>query len=123
MIQKTIDQNSIKLLVNTFYIKIREIPELQSIFESKIGTSQDDWQPHLEKMYSFWNSILLREGSYHGRPMVAHRELEYFPPELFDVWLDAFQETAKSIFNEEDTKLVVQRAEIIAQSLKAGIYR
>ncbi len=122
MNKNSINHDSIKLLVDTFYTKVREVPELQSIFEKQIGTSQEEWRPHLEKMYSFWNSILLREGSYHGRPMDVHRDLPPFPPELFDVWLNAFTQTAKQIFNNDDAMTINKRAQTIAQSLKAGIY-
>jgi hemoglobin len=48
-------------LVNTFYGRIREDELLGPIFNDTI---QDRWPEHLEKMYSFWQTILLQEHTY-----------------------------------------------------------
>ena len=48
----------VKLLVDTFYGKIREDALLSPIFN---GIIQDRWPAHLEKMYRFWQTVLLKE--------------------------------------------------------------
>ena len=55
----------IKLLVDTFYQKVRENEMLSPIFNSII---QDRWPQHLEKMYTFWQTVLLQEHTYFGSP-------------------------------------------------------
>lgn len=74
----------IKLLVDTFYEKVRENELLSPIFNSKIGNR---WPEHLEKMYRFWQTVLLQEHTYYGSPFPPHAKL---PVEQhhFDTWLE-----------------------------------
>ena len=67
-----ITEDSIKTLVDNFYIKVRQDTELGSIFNEAIGYSDEEWQPHLEKLYAFWSSIMLASRRYHGNPMKKH---------------------------------------------------
>ena len=48
----------VKLLVDSFYGKVRKDPMLKDIFNNKI---EDRWPEHLEKMYRFWQTVLLEE--------------------------------------------------------------
>ena len=50
--------DDIKLLVDTFYGKIRENELLGPIFN---GILKDRWPAHLEKMYRFWQTVLLEQ--------------------------------------------------------------
>ena len=51
----------IKLMVDSFYGKVREDAMLSFIFNDRI---QDRWPEHLEKMYRFWQTVLLDEHTY-----------------------------------------------------------
>ena len=117
-----ISEESIILLVNTFYVNIRRSPELKDIFERAIGNDDDSWSVHLEKMYSFWSSLMLRSGRYHGNPIKSHQELPYFPPELFDVWLTIFSETTRSLFNEEASQKFIDKSQMIATTLRSALF-
>lgn len=48
----------VKKLVNHFYDKVRKDALLSPIFTQRIG---DQWPQHLEKMYKFWQTVLLKE--------------------------------------------------------------
>ena len=63
------DIEDIKLMVNAFYDQIRENEVLGPIFN---GIIQDRWPQHLEKMYTFWQTILLEEHTYFGSPFPPH---------------------------------------------------
>ena len=91
------DLNDIKLLVNTFYGKVRENPMLKDIFNTII---QDRWPEHLAKMYNFWQTVLLEEHTYYGSPFVPHAKL---PVDLehFDKWLLLFNSTVDDLFEGE----------------------
>ena len=60
-------KDDIILLVNEFYTKIQIDPIIGYIFTD---VAKLDWNVHLPKMYSFWESILFGTGSYKGNPMV-----------------------------------------------------
>ena len=85
----------IKLLVDTFYIKVQTDDIIGSIFNEKIGNR---WPEHLEKMYRFWQTILLEVHSYSGSPFPPHKQLPV-AKEHFDRWMEIFTETTNSLFS------------------------
>lgn len=87
----------IKLLVNTFYQKVRENELLGPIFESVI---KDRWPEHLEKMYRFWQTVLLEDHTYFGSPFPPHAKLPV-DKKHFDTWLVLWHGTINSFFSGE----------------------
>lgn len=86
--------DDIRLLVNTFYGKIREDDLLKDIFNNVI---QDRWGEHLEKMYRFWQTVLLEEHTYNGSPFLPHARLPV-EKEHFDQWLSLFGQAMDELF-------------------------
>ena len=87
----------VKLLVNTFYDKVMKDNVLANIFNNKIGNK---WPEHLDKMYRFWQTVLLEEHSYHGSPFIPHAKLPV-TKEHFIQWLALFNETIDVLFEGE----------------------
>lgn len=100
----------IRLLVNTFYDNIRKDDMLGIIFNQNI---QDRWPEHLEKMYRFWQTILLEEYTYDGRPFPPHAHLP-IQQIHFDHWLSLFRETLDQLFEGPKTEEAKWRAEKMA---------
>ena len=86
--------DDIKLLVDSFYSKVQKDEKIGAIFNEKIG---DRWAEHLEKMYRFWQTVLLEEHSYSGSPFPPHRQLPV-DKEHFNQWVAIFTETVDSLF-------------------------
>ncbi len=107
----------IEKLVYDFYDQIRTDDLLGPVFNAEI----DDWDEHLPKMVSFWNSVILKTRTYNGRPVPAHAKLEGLTKGHFDRWLEMFEETANKIFTPENAHEFVSRAHQIAMSLKNAI--
>lgn len=86
--------DDIKLLVDSFYGKVREDNLLKDIFNERI---EDRWPQHLEKMYRFWQTVLLEEHTYFGSPFVPHAKL---PVEQhhFEQWVKIFHEIVDEHF-------------------------
>jgi len=84
----------IKLLVNSFYGKIRAHELLGPIFN---GVIQDRWPQHLEKMYRFWQTVLLEDHTYFGSPFPPHVKLPV-EKKHFDAWLETWQATLHDHF-------------------------
>jgi len=84
----------IKLLVNTFYEKVQHDDLIGPIFNQKmIGR----WPEHLEKMYRFWQTILLEEHTYSGTPFPPHKHLPVNQSH-FDRWMEIFTVTVDNLF-------------------------
>jgi len=84
----------IQVLVNSFYGKVRENPMLGPIFNGVIG---ERWPQHLEKMYRFWQTVLLEEHTYSGSPFPPHAKLP-INQEHFDTWLALWHQTVDTYF-------------------------
>lgn len=101
----------VKTLVNTFYGKVQNDEELSSVFESVV---QGNWEPHLEKMYTFWQTILLNERTYYGRPFPPHAKLP-IGSEHFERWLCLFTETLQENFEGKKADEALWRANKMAE--------
>lgn len=101
----------VKLLVDSFYDKVRKDDLLKDIFDDVI---QDRWPEHLEKMYRFWQTVLLDERTYEGRPFVPHM---YLPVESehFNRWLDLFESTLAEHFHGDNVETARWQANRMAQ--------
>ncbi len=86
--------NDIQLLVNTFYSKVRENDLLAPIFNEKI---EDRWPEHLEKMYRFWQTVLLQDHTYFGSPFPPHAKLEVSQLH-FTTWLELWHSSIDGLF-------------------------
>ncbi|WP_297336206.1 group III truncated hemoglobin [Algoriphagus sp.] len=64
--------SGIRILVDQSYRKVRQNDLLKNIFETII---QYRWEDHLEKMYQFWQTVLLDEHTFQGSPFVPHPHL------------------------------------------------
>lgn len=95
----------IKVMVDECYEKIRKDDLLRDIFNEKI---QERWPDHLEKMYKFWQTVLLEQHTYFGSPFVPHAKLAV-EEKHFDRWIQLFFETIdKRFYGEKAEKAKLQ---------------
>lgn len=100
----------VQLLVDSFYGKVREDEVLKDIFNDVI---QERWPEHLEKMYRFWQTVLLNEHTYFGSPFVPHAKLP-LSQKHFDRWLQLFRKTLDEHFFGNVAKKAELQAERMA---------
>ncbi|MBS7232413.1 group III truncated hemoglobin [Flavobacterium psychroterrae] len=86
--------DDIKLLVNTFYDKVQKDDLIGPIFNERI---LGRWPEHLEKMYRFWQTILLEVHTYSGTPFPPHKHLPTNQSH-FDRWMEIFTSTVDGLF-------------------------
>lgn len=113
--------DDIKLLVDSFYGKVRKNELLGPIFD---GVIQDRWPHHLGKMYTFWETILLGNHTYYGSPFPPHAKLPV-DGEHFQEWLRLFYETLDEHFTGEKAEEAKWRAGKMAEMFqyKINYYR
>lgn len=111
---------SIRRLVDAFYERVRDDPELGPVFNDAVH----DWPEHLETLTNFWSSVILGERRYHGRPVPAHiRHRDRITPELFLRWLALWGVTARELLAPDDAALFVDKAELIGRSLQYALFQ
>ncbi len=111
-----IDERMIEQLVRGFYSRVREDELLGPVFDARI----QDWEPHLQRMFAFWSSVVLGSGVYSGQPMRMHLPLPV-DARHFDRWLELFGKTACDLFGEQVAQHFIEPARRIATSLELGI--
>lgn len=93
---KDIEQlEDVKILVDDFYTQVRKDDLIGIIFEKQI---QDRWPIHLQKMYEFWETILLGKSTYMSKPFPPHALLP-LDKTHFERWLEIFEFTLDSHFS------------------------
>lgn len=107
----------IKNMVNSFYGLVREDDLLGPIFNARIG---DRWPEHLEKMYGFWETVLLNVHSYSGSPFRPHSQMP-INKEHFDKWLQLFEKSIKANFEGAVADDALERARKMAQMFQFKI--
>lgn len=107
--KKIEDLDDIKLFVDEFYDKVRGDELIGPVFSSTIS----DWQPHLEKMYAFWNAALFGVPGFKGNPFAKHTPLP-IAQEHFDRWLELFAATIDAHFTGAMAEETKQRAGLMA---------
>lgn len=117
--EQSLTEPALEPFLAAFYAKVRRDPELGPIFAAAIPN--DAWPEHLSVIKDFWSSVLFKTGKYKGNPFAAHLG-RGIRPEHFGRWLALFGETARERFPPGDAALLIERAEQIAQSLKAGLF-
>jgi hemoglobin len=101
----------IKMLVDIFYERIRANDLLGPIFNSILN---DRWSSHLEKMYRFWQTVLLQEHTYTGSPFVPHAKLP-IDQLHFDTWLTIWNDTINDLFEGEKAEEAKWRGDKMAE--------
>ena len=110
----SITPDQISRLVETFYDRVHHHALLSPIFAQQ---TTEAWDVHLDKMKSFWRSVLLKTGEYKGKPVPAHQKLEGVTTQHFQEWIELFSSTSREVFELEAAELVIATAKNIATSL------
>lgn len=106
--------DDIKLLVDNFYDRVRQDALLEPIFFAHIA---DNWEPHLNKMYLFWNAALFGEKGYVGNPFARHAQMPLTGTH-FEHWLHWFEETVDAHFEGTVAEDAKWRAAMMARNFQ-----
>jgi hemoglobin len=107
----------IKTLVDTFYEKVRRDELLSPVFNERI---QNRWPQHLEKMYSFWQTVLLNGQTYSGSPFPPHAQLpiNHFH---FEKWIELFISTIDELYKGDKSTEAKWRVSKMAEMFQNKI--
>ncbi|MGY0039394.1 group III truncated hemoglobin [Pedobacter sp. NJ-S-72] len=72
-----------------------------------------DWDPHLRKMYAFWNAVLFGVPGFTGNPFARHAPLP-INSEHFQRWILLFYDTIDSLFVGEMAVNTKKKAETMS---------
>ncbi len=118
----TINQESIAVLVKTFYPTILADKIVSPFFIEKLGDDINSpiWQEHLELLSNFWSSMALGDGDYNGNPLAAHFGMD-LTKEAFAQWLHLFAVAIDRVYEPRVGDFFKERSQIIARNFMANL--
>ena len=113
-----INEEALGRLVERFYSKVRRDALLGPVFNGAV----EDWPDHLDRLQSFWSSVMLTSGRYKRRPLPAHlKHGAAMTAERFSRWLSLWEETSAELFEPAAAAELQLKARRIGESLSLGI--
>ncbi len=100
----------IELMVDTFYQHVKTDDLIGPIFASRIADK--DWPRHLNRMYTFWTTILLNKPGYSGQPFEKHRDMPIYQ-DHFERWVSLFKTIVDNHFEGPVANEAKYRAELM----------
>lgn len=124
MVKKDIKtRDDVYHLVSSFYKKVRKDKTLAPFFDRI-----DDWDEHLERLTTFWESSLFLKTKYFGDPLAAHAKADRehgnkISEYHFGVWLNLWFETIEELFEGETAENAKRRARKMGTFLYMQIFQ
>lgn len=122
-LHRDITEDLIRDVVHAFYDRVRRDDTLGPIFETAIGETQEDWQPHLARMCAFWSSVTRLTGRYKGNPMHKHARLDGIRTQHFDRWLSLFAETVAERCDPDVAAIFIDKAQRMSATIQRGVFQ
>lgn len=115
------NRNDIKVLVDSFYLKIRKDNLLGPIFNRHISDAQ--WPEHLSTLTDFWETNLFGVARFKGSPTQKHlnvdKNLNYsINQNHFGRWIQLWLETIDELYNGA----IAEKAKYAARKMSTGQY-
>lgn len=115
------DREDLRLLVDSFYERVRDDKLLGFIFND---VASIDWGEHLPKMVDFWETIIFGSGTYRGNPLRPHLEISARTPigrPQFERWQELFFATVDAHFLGERAEHIKNAAADMARVMLSRI--
>jgi hemoglobin len=111
------------LLVSSFYNKVRKNELLAPFFNEAIK----DWDEHLNRLTTFWESNLFLKTKYLGNPLEVHAKVDqknnHAISELhFGIWLNLWFQTIDELFVGDYAENAKRRARKMSTFLYIKIF-
>jgi hemoglobin len=115
----SVTEESIRLLIETFYEGVRKDDVLGPVFEKVLDGK---WSTHMPRMYDFWSKVLLRTKRFQGDIYVKHMVLAGITEEHFARWLTLFRNAVTQLYHDEAADRILKIADSIAENLQLGFF-
>jgi len=118
------NREDVFLLVSEFYKKVRTDSVLGPFFNTVIS----DWDEHIQRLTTFWESSLFLKTRYTGNPLQAHIKVDKDNnnsiTELhFGLWLNLWYQTIDELFVGDYAENAKRRARKMGTFLYLNIFQ
>ena len=115
------NQDDLYLLVDEFYKKLLADSSISYIFTDVVKIKIEE---HLPILVTFWSQAILGTGGYTNNLTQIHLDIntkEHLTPELFNIWLNHFNQTVNENFKGEKAEQIKTQALSIATIMQIKI--
>ncbi|MCR8667966.1 group III truncated hemoglobin [Aestuariibaculum sp. M13] len=117
-------REDVYLLVSSFYTKVRKDSVLGPFFNNVIT----DWDAHIEKLTTFWESSLFLKTKYLGNPLEVHVKVDQennhsITDVHFGLWLNLWFQTIDELFQGDYAGNAKRRARKMGTFLYMEIFK
>ena len=118
------NREDVFLLVSEFYKKVR----IDSVLGPFFNTVISDWDVHIQRLTTFWESSLFLKTRYTGNPLQAHIKVDKDNnnsiTELhFGLWLNLWYQTIDELFVGDYAENTKRRARKMGTFLYLNIFQ
>jgi len=118
------NREDVFLLVSEFYKKVR----IDSVLGPFFNTVISDWDEHIQRLTTFWESSLFLKTRYTGNPLQAHIKVDKDNnnsiTELhFGLWLNLWYQTIDELFVGDYAENAKRRARKMGTFLYLNIFQ
>ncbi len=112
----TVDRGKIEEMVHEFYAIILKDDLVGPVFIKALGNDINNgkWYEHLQTLYNFWILMMTGKTGYGGHPYPPHAFLGPLTPEMFERWLEIFNEVVHRYFVPEIADKFYKKADVLA---------
>ena len=107
----------IKFLVDHFYAMVQRDSMIGPIFNARL---KGRWELHNQKLYRFWNTVILHKPDYNGNPVPLHFTLN-IDKDNFQRWLSIWDEIIDTHFEGVVAQRAKHRGRMMANAFLAKI--
>ena len=116
----TISEENLQVFLKAFYDAVQKDDLLGPIFTQRIGTTDEDWAPHMERVNLFWSSVLLGKGTYKGKMVPIHNQIPDLDTVHFKRWMEIFMATIKDYYETSPSLDLMIKAQTMMRTLHQG---
>ena len=113
----TVDRGKIEEMVHEFYTIILKDDLVGPVFIKALGNDLNNgkWYEHLQTLYNFWILMMTGKIGYGGHPYPPHAFIGPLNHEMFERWLEIFDEVVHRYFVPEIADKFYKKAEVLAE--------
>jgi len=117
MLYDEVDRSNVERMVRSFYAMIVQDDIVGPYFVRALGSDlkNDKWYEHYRTLDHFWLMLMNGEPGYFGDPFGPHAFLGELHPEIFERWLQRFDEHIRQYYVPEIVDKFNKKAEILAK--------
>lgn len=117
MLYDTVDRGKIEEMVREFYTIVLKDDLVGPIFIKALGNDLNNgkWYEHLNTLYNFWVLMMTGKPGYGGHPYPPHAFIGPLSPEMFERWLEIFNEVVHRFFVPEIADKFYKKSEVLAE--------